>query len=212
MVMVASTSRCSQPSASGAAPAAQACSRAYARAARIRGKCVASIRLLSSRHNVVVDATCPNTWDRSPTACPPHRRNPRRRPPPPQDRRTPPRAHGSTARGRYPPTPGDLRRQPSQLGEFPQHTDPGVRHHTTPVGADSQPGSCCATLHQESAFPFGIVDRRDVSLFLAGQALSAIQSPCHTEFHANLQHRYRPLVHRYRPLVHRSAHPNFHNS
>jgi hypothetical protein len=28
-----------------------------------------------------------------------------------------------------------------------------------PVRADGQPGSCCATLRLESAFPFGIVDR-----------------------------------------------------
>jgi dienelactone hydrolase len=43
--------------------------------------------------------------------------------------------------------------------DFPQYAHPGVRHHTTPVRADGQPRSCCATLHLESAFPFGIVDR-----------------------------------------------------
>jgi hypothetical protein len=42
----------------------------------------------------------------------------------------------------------------------------------------------CATLHLESALPFGIVDPREVSLFLAGQALSLIQGRCHTNLHA----------------------------
>jgi hypothetical protein len=38
-----------------------------------------------------------------------------------------------------------------------------------------------ATLHLESAFPLGIMDSRQASSFLAGQALSTTQAPCHAE-------------------------------
>jgi hypothetical protein len=50
----------------GAAPAAQARSRACARAARIRRSRVASMRSSTSRHSVVVEATGPNACWRSP--------------------------------------------------------------------------------------------------------------------------------------------------
>ena len=56
MVMVASMSRCSHSPGAGAAPAAHAAARACARAARIPGRCAASIRSSTSRHIVVVDA------------------------------------------------------------------------------------------------------------------------------------------------------------
>ena len=53
------------------------------------------------------------------------------------------------------------------------------------VRAAGHPQPRCATVHLESAVPIGIMDLRDVPLFLAGQALSAIQGTCRTGLGAN---------------------------
>jgi hypothetical protein len=70
MVNVASMSMCSHPPGAGLAPAAHAAALAAARAARTRGRCVASTRWSTSRHIVVVDAAAPKTCSRSPHSCP----------------------------------------------------------------------------------------------------------------------------------------------
>jgi len=59
MQIVASRSMCNQPPEHGAAPAAHAFSRAYARAAWMSGRCAASTRESTNRHAVVLDATEP---------------------------------------------------------------------------------------------------------------------------------------------------------
>ena len=77
---------------------------------------------------------------------------------------------------------GDLRRQAGQIGDLPQHPDPGMRHHTLAVRGHFHPGNCCDILHLRSAFPPASWNRREVPLCLAGQALSLIYTPHHAEF------------------------------
>ena len=61
--------------------------------------------LVSSRHKVVVYATCPNTWDRSPHNWPtPSTQSAPSATAAARSANISP-AHGSTARGRYLPTP-----------------------------------------------------------------------------------------------------------
>ena len=180
--MVASTSMCSQPSWAGAAPAAQARSRACARAARIRGsrrrRCAhrPAATVWSSRGPARTRARDPPTTDR------PHRRSPRRRPPRRPDRRTHPRRMRPRPPVRVRQRGCDLPRQPAQIGHLAQHAHPGVRHDAMAVRRHFHPTNRYATLHLESAFPLGIMDSRQASSFLAGQALSPTQAPCHAEF------------------------------
>jgi hypothetical protein len=47
----------------------------------------------------------------------------------------------------------DLRREPAQVGDLPQHRGPGMRHDTRTVGGHFHPWTCCAILHLRSAFP-----------------------------------------------------------
>ena len=77
---------------------------------------------------------------------------------------------------------GHLPAQPGQVGHLAQHPHAGVRHHATAVRRHFHPRNRYATLHLESAFPLGIMDSRQASSFLAGQALSPIPAPCHAEF------------------------------
>ena len=76
----------------------------------------------------------------------------------------------------------DLRRQPSLVCQLTQHAHPGVRHHTMTVGRDFHPRHHRDTLHLRSAFPPEQSNRREVRLFLAGQAFSLIYTPPHTTF------------------------------
>ena len=76
----------------------------------------------------------------------------------------------------------DLPRQPAQIGYLAQHAHPGVRHDAMAVRRHFHPTNRCATLHLESAFPLGIMNSRQASSFLAEQALSPTQAPCHAEF------------------------------
>ena len=78
---------------------------------------------------------------------------------------------------------GDLQGQPGQVGHLAQHAHPGVRHDAMAVRRHFHPRNRCATVHLESAFPLGIMDSRQASSFLAGQALSLTQAPCHTTLH-----------------------------
>ena len=49
----------------------------------------------------------------------------------------------------------DLRRQPGQLRQLPQHPHPGVRHDPLTVRRHFHPGNRCAILHLRSAFQPG---------------------------------------------------------
>lgn len=59
MLIVASTSITNSAPCGGAAPAAQATARAFARAAFTPARCAASTRPSINRHAVVTDATAP---------------------------------------------------------------------------------------------------------------------------------------------------------
>ena len=49
----------------------------------------------------------------------------------------------------------DLRRQPGQVRQLPQHPHPGVRHDAMTVRGHFHPGNRCDTLHLRSAFQPG---------------------------------------------------------
>src|SRR6478735_7122608 len=55
-----------------------------------------------------------------------------------------------------------------------------MRHHPMTIGGDFHPRGYRDTLHLRSAFQPGKLNRREVRLFLAGQALSLIYTPPHT--------------------------------
>jgi SAM-dependent methyltransferase len=57
-----------------------------------------------------------------------------------------------------------------------------MRHDTVTVGGDFHPRCHRDILHLRSAFPLERLNRREVQLFLAGQALSLIYTPTHTIF------------------------------
>ncbi|WP_412768579.1 dienelactone hydrolase family protein [Mycobacterium canetti] len=58
-----------------------------------------------------------------------------------------------------------------------------MRHDTITVGGDFHPRPDRDILHLRSAFPSGSLNRREVQFFLAGQALSHIDTPKLTTFH-----------------------------
>src|SRR6478735_3148328 len=55
-----------------------------------------------------------------------------------------------------------------------------MRHHPMTTGGDFHPRGYRDTLHLRSAFQPGKLNRGEVRLFLAGQALSLIYTPPHT--------------------------------
>ena len=88
---------------------------------------------------------------------------------------------------------GDLLDQPGQVGDLPQQPHPGVRHTPAPSADTLTRGRDCATLHLRSAFQLAEWNRRQVSLFLAGQALSLFQARAR-QLHAKSRLETTPTI------------------